>query len=134
MCNNVGKGPCRLLKLGFSHYKPPDTPIDETELYLSIIERDDKGRTYGLGWTPSGSNCRHTGAKAGAGSSRPISAHDEPIEMLRKDIKEMLTNLLWVMQDNTLCRDELLARTDRSHGAGSNGPTWDFIRASTRCS
>ncbi|KAK9111470.1 hypothetical protein Scep_018989 [Stephania cephalantha] len=33
----------------------PDTPIDETELYLSVVERDDKGRTYGLGWTPSGS-------------------------------------------------------------------------------
>ncbi|KAK9101591.1 hypothetical protein Scep_025021 [Stephania cephalantha] len=33
----------------------PDTPIDETDLYLSVVERDDKGRTYGLGWTPSGS-------------------------------------------------------------------------------
>ncbi|KAK9140770.1 hypothetical protein Scep_010451 [Stephania cephalantha] len=71
----------------------PDTPIDKTELYLSIVERDNKGQTYGLGWTPSGR--RHPGAGAGAGaeSSQHISAHDEPIELLRKDIKEMQTNL-----------------------------------------
>ncbi|KAK9148076.1 hypothetical protein Scep_006833 [Stephania cephalantha] len=82
-----------------------DTPIDETELYLSVVECDDKGRIYGLGWIPSGSRRRHTGA--GAGSSRPIYAHGEPIEQLRKDIKEMQTNILWVMQDNTLNREEL---------------------------
>ncbi|KAK9094954.1 hypothetical protein Scep_026423 [Stephania cephalantha] len=93
----------------------PDTPIDETELYLSVMERDDKGRTYGLGWTPSGSRRRHVGVGAGvragagdgAGSSRPIYAPNEPIELLRRDFKEMQTNLLWVMQDNTLTRDEL---------------------------
>ncbi|KAK9157335.1 hypothetical protein Scep_003909 [Stephania cephalantha] len=86
-----------------------DTPIDETELYLSVVERDDKGQTYGLGWTPSGSWLRHVGARAGdgAGSSRPISAPNEPIELLRRDFKEMQTNLLQVMQDNTLIRDEL---------------------------
>ncbi|KAK9147860.1 hypothetical protein Scep_006617 [Stephania cephalantha] len=97
----------------------PDTPIDETELYLSVVERDDKGHTYGLGWTPLRSRRRHVGAGAGAGagvgdgdgdgggSSRPVSAHDEPIELLRRDIKEMQTNLLRVMQDNTLNPDEL---------------------------
>ncbi|KAK9125415.1 hypothetical protein Scep_014261 [Stephania cephalantha] len=31
-----------------------DTPIDENKLYLSVVERDDEGRIYGLGWTPSG--------------------------------------------------------------------------------
>ncbi|KAK9147649.1 hypothetical protein Scep_006406 [Stephania cephalantha] len=44
----------------------PDTPIDETELYLSVVERDDKGRTYGLG-----SRRRHAtfgGARGGVGS------------------------------------------------------------------
>ncbi|KAK9147438.1 hypothetical protein Scep_006195 [Stephania cephalantha] len=86
----------------------PDTPIDETELYLSVVERDDKGRTYGLGWTPSGSRRRHAGAGGdGAGSSRPISAPNEPIELLMRDFKEMQTNLLRVMQDNTLTLDEL---------------------------
>ncbi|KAK9158272.1 hypothetical protein Scep_004846 [Stephania cephalantha] len=48
---------------------------------------------------------RHAGA--GARFSRPISAHDEPIELLRKDIKDMQTNLLRVMQDNTLSREEM---------------------------
>ncbi|KAK9112000.1 hypothetical protein Scep_019519 [Stephania cephalantha] len=72
--------------------------IDETELYLSVVKRDDKGRTYGLGWTPSGSRRRHGGTRAGAGvgSFQPISAHDEPIELLRRDITEMQKNLLRV--------------------------------------
>ncbi|KAK9100719.1 hypothetical protein Scep_024149 [Stephania cephalantha] len=30
-----------------------DTSIDESELYLSVVERDDKRRRYGLGWIPS---------------------------------------------------------------------------------
>ncbi|KAK9158503.1 hypothetical protein Scep_005077 [Stephania cephalantha] len=47
------------------------------------------------------------GAGAGAGSSHPISTHDEPIELLRKDINDMQTSLLRVMQHNTLGRDEL---------------------------
>ncbi|KAK9100424.1 hypothetical protein Scep_023854 [Stephania cephalantha] len=87
----------------------PDTPIDETELYLSVVERDDKGRTYRLVWTPSGSRLKHFGAGAGdvAGSYRPISAPNEPIELLRKDFKQMQTNIFQVMQDNTLTRDEL---------------------------
>ncbi|KAK9082971.1 hypothetical protein Scep_029442 [Stephania cephalantha] len=55
------------------------------------------------GWTPSRSRRRHAGAR----SSWPISAHDEPIELLRKDIKEMQTNLLRVIRDNTLDCDEL---------------------------
>ncbi|KAK9098336.1 hypothetical protein Syun_025381 [Stephania yunnanensis] len=46
---------------------------------------------------------QHGGARAGvgAGFSQPISAHDEPIELLRRDIKEMQTNLLWIIRDNT---------------------------------
>ncbi|KAK9140244.1 hypothetical protein Scep_009925 [Stephania cephalantha] len=63
-----------------------------------MIVHDDKGRTYGLGWTPSGSRRRH----AGAGSSRPIPANDGLIELLKRDIKEMQTNLLWVIEDKTL--------------------------------
>ncbi|KAK9166994.1 hypothetical protein Scep_002185 [Stephania cephalantha] len=59
---------------------------------------DDESR-----WTPLGSRRRH----AGTGSSRTISAHDEPIELLRKNIKEMQTNLLLVIQDNTFDHDEL---------------------------
>ncbi|KAK9140970.1 hypothetical protein Scep_010651 [Stephania cephalantha] len=88
-----------------------DTLIDELESYLSVVERDDKGRTYGLGWTPSGSRRRHVnvgvGASDGAGSSWPISAPNEPIELLRRDFNEMQTNLLRVMQDNTLTHNEL---------------------------
>ncbi|KAK9112224.1 hypothetical protein Scep_019743 [Stephania cephalantha] len=83
--------------------------IDETELYLSIVECDDKGRTYGLRWTPSWSRRRHVGAGAGVGarSSWPLSTHDEPIVLLRRDINEMQKNHIWVMQDNTLNHDEL---------------------------
>ncbi|KAK9094899.1 hypothetical protein Scep_026368 [Stephania cephalantha] len=39
-----------------------DIPIHDTELYLSIVEHDDKGRTYGLVGTPSGPRRRHVGA------------------------------------------------------------------------
>ncbi|KAK9167250.1 hypothetical protein Scep_002441 [Stephania cephalantha] len=94
----------------------PDTPIDETDLYLFVIERDDKGRTYGLGWTPSGSRRRHAtaggaggGARGGneAGSSRPIYSLNEPIELLRKDFQTMQTHILRVMQDHTLTLDQL---------------------------
>ncbi|KAK9125933.1 hypothetical protein Scep_014779 [Stephania cephalantha] len=73
----------------------PYTPIDETELYLFVVECDDKGRTYGLGWTPSGPRRRHAtvggaggrigggvGAGDGAGFSRPISSPNEPVELL----------------------------------------------------
>ncbi|KAK9140471.1 hypothetical protein Scep_010152 [Stephania cephalantha] len=81
----------------------PDMPIDETELYLSVMERDDKGQTYGLGWTPSQSRRRH----AGVGSSRPMSANDEPIEQLRGDIKEMQRSLLRVINDKIFDRDLL---------------------------
>ncbi|KAK9100795.1 hypothetical protein Scep_024225 [Stephania cephalantha] len=81
-----------------------DTPIDETELYLFVVEREDKGRTYGLGWTPSGSRRRHAGA--GAGSSRPMSTNDEPIEQLKGDIKEMQRSLLRVIYDKTLNREQ----------------------------
>ncbi|KAK9142269.1 hypothetical protein Syun_011669 [Stephania yunnanensis] len=76
-----------------AHQSHPDMPIDENELYLSNTEHDDKGRTYELWWTPSGSRRRH----ARTSSSQAISAHDEPIKLLRKDIiKEMQTNLLRV--------------------------------------
>ncbi|KAK9132943.1 hypothetical protein Scep_012471 [Stephania cephalantha] len=53
-----------------------DTLIDEIELYLSVMERDDKGHTYGLGWTQSGLWRRHAGARF----SRPMYANDEPIK------------------------------------------------------
>ncbi|KAK9149227.1 hypothetical protein Scep_007984 [Stephania cephalantha] len=90
-----------------------DTPIDETELYLPVVERDNKRQTYGLGWTPSGSQRRHATARGavgggggdGAGSSRPISSLNEPIELLRRDFQEMQTHILRVMQDHTLTQD-----------------------------
>ncbi|KAK9158787.1 hypothetical protein Scep_005361 [Stephania cephalantha] len=47
------------------------------------------------------------GGGDGAGSSRPISSPNEPIELLRWDFKEMQTQILRVMQDHTLTRDEL---------------------------
>ncbi|KAK9148778.1 hypothetical protein Scep_007535 [Stephania cephalantha] len=78
----------------------PDTSIDETELYLSVVERDDKGQTYRLGWTPSGSRRRHgtaggaAGGGDGVGSFRPISSPNEPIELLRRDFQEMRTHIL----------------------------------------
>ncbi|KAK9157560.1 hypothetical protein Scep_004134 [Stephania cephalantha] len=93
-----------------------DTPIDETELYLSIIERDDKRRTYGLGWTPSGSRRRHaTAGEAGGGagggdgarSSRPISSPNEPVKLLRRDFRTMQTHILRIMQDHTLTQYQL---------------------------
>ncbi|KAK9166428.1 hypothetical protein Scep_001619 [Stephania cephalantha] len=80
-----------------------DTPINETDLYLSVVEHDKKGQTYGLGWTPLGSRRRH----AEAGSSRPMFANNEPIKQLRGDIKEMKGSLLMVIQDITLDRDLL---------------------------
>ncbi|KAK9112223.1 hypothetical protein Scep_019742 [Stephania cephalantha] len=94
----------------------PDTPIDETELYLSVIERNDKGRTYGLGWTPSGSRRRRAtaggargggGGGDGTGSSRPISSPNEPVELLRRDFQEMQTHILRVMHDHTLTQVQL---------------------------
>ncbi|KAK9100863.1 hypothetical protein Scep_024293 [Stephania cephalantha] len=93
-----------------------DTPIDETELYLFVIERGDKGRTYGLGWTSSGSRRRHAtaggagggaGGGNGAGSSRPISSPYEPVELLWRDFQAMQTHILQVMQDHTLTQDQL---------------------------
>ncbi|KAK9168705.1 hypothetical protein Syun_000845 [Stephania yunnanensis] len=50
---------------------------------------------------------QHSEVEAGAGSFHLISAHDEPIELLRKDIKDIQTLLLRIMQDNTLARGEL---------------------------
>ncbi|KAK9121480.1 hypothetical protein Syun_019097 [Stephania yunnanensis] len=38
---------------------------------------------------------------------REVGGRREPIELLRRDIQEMRTNLLWVIQDNTLDHDEL---------------------------
>ncbi|KAK9166565.1 hypothetical protein Scep_001756 [Stephania cephalantha] len=90
----------------------PDTPINETDLYLSVVERDDKGRTYGLGWTPSGSRRKYATARGagggdGAGSSRPISSPNEPVELLRRDFQTMQTHILRVIQDRTLTQDQL---------------------------
>ncbi|KAK9082961.1 hypothetical protein Scep_029432 [Stephania cephalantha] len=72
-------------------------------LYLSVMERDDKGLTYGLRWTPSGSRCRHADTR----SSQPISANNEPIEQLRGDIKEMHISLLRVINDKIINRNQL---------------------------
>ncbi|KAK9125677.1 hypothetical protein Scep_014523 [Stephania cephalantha] len=87
----------------------PDTPIDETELYLSVVECDDKGHTCSLGWTPSGLRRRHTtaGGRDEAGSSRPISTPNESVELLRRDFQAMQTHILRVMEDHTLTQDQL---------------------------
>ncbi|KAK9148833.1 hypothetical protein Scep_007590 [Stephania cephalantha] len=50
-----------------------------------------------------GGHLRH----AGAGSSRPMSANDEPIEQLKGDIKEMQIYLLRVINNKTLDREQL---------------------------
>ncbi|KAK9089396.1 hypothetical protein Scep_028478 [Stephania cephalantha] len=96
---------------------PQDADLVDCSLVLGILsgrirefgEVGERCETYGLGWTPSGSRHRHSGARAGdvAGSSRPISAPNGPIELLRRDFKQMQTNILRVMQDNALTRDEL---------------------------
>ncbi|KAK9118983.1 hypothetical protein Scep_017076 [Stephania cephalantha] len=52
-------------------------PINETALYLSFIERDDKCHIYELRWTPSRSGRRHAGARC----SQPMHANNEPIEL-----------------------------------------------------
>ncbi|KAK9104382.1 hypothetical protein Scep_021226 [Stephania cephalantha] len=79
-------------------YFHPKDHDDVTFLY----QRVEKIVDIWIRWTPSGSQRRHVGAGAGvadgARSSWPISAHDEPIELLRRDIKEMQTNLLRVMR------------------------------------
>ncbi|KAK9138257.1 hypothetical protein Sjap_008851 [Stephania japonica] len=41
-------------RLELAQLHGPDTPIDEIELYLSVVEHNDKGQRFGLGWTPSG--------------------------------------------------------------------------------
>ncbi|KAK9162744.1 hypothetical protein Syun_003646 [Stephania yunnanensis] len=64
----------------------------------------------------NGSKSRHVGE----GSSRPIHAHDEPIKLMRKEIKEMQINLLQVIQNKTLdCNDlrELQGRLGRMEQA-----------------
>ncbi|KAK9101328.1 hypothetical protein Scep_024758 [Stephania cephalantha] len=86
--------------------------IDKTDLYLSVVECDDNGRTYGLGWTPSRSWRRHAtaggaGGGDGAGSSRLISSPNEPVELLRRDFQTMQTHILRVIQDYTLTQDQL---------------------------
>ncbi|KAK9166897.1 hypothetical protein Scep_002088 [Stephania cephalantha] len=99
---------CRRIELTQSQ---PDTPIDETELYLSVFERDNKGRTYGLGWTLSGSWRIHAttggaGGGDGARSSRLISTPNV-VELLWRDFQAMQTHILRVMQDHTLTQDQL---------------------------
>ncbi|KAK9158203.1 hypothetical protein Scep_004777 [Stephania cephalantha] len=46
------------------------------------------------------------GGRDGAGSSRPISSPNEPIELC-EDFQEMQTHILRVMQDHTLTQDQL---------------------------
>ncbi|KAK9099066.1 hypothetical protein Syun_026111 [Stephania yunnanensis] len=93
--------PNRHLELTQMH--GPDTLIDETELHLFIREHGNKGWRYGLGWTPSGSRCKH----AGVGSSQPMFANTEPIELLRKEIKKIQTNMSRMIEDKTLTCDQL---------------------------
>ncbi|KAK9163499.1 hypothetical protein Syun_004401 [Stephania yunnanensis] len=57
-------------------------------------------------WSGAGARAR-AGAGDGVESSRPISAPNEHIELLRRDFKEMQTNFFRVVQDNALIRDEL---------------------------
>ncbi|KAK9157173.1 hypothetical protein Scep_003747 [Stephania cephalantha] len=47
------------------------------------------------------------GGGDGAGSSRPISTPNEPVELFRKDFQAMQTHILRVMQDHTLTQDQL---------------------------
>ncbi|KAK9105425.1 hypothetical protein Scep_022269 [Stephania cephalantha] len=104
-----------VLDLGFRRIEltqsQPDTSIDETDLYLFVVERDDKGQTYGLGWTPSGRGAHMLLRGAGGGdearSSRPISSPNEPVELLQRDFQTMQTHILRVMQDHTLTQDQL---------------------------
>ncbi|KAK9112199.1 hypothetical protein Scep_019718 [Stephania cephalantha] len=100
-----------------------DTPIYETDLYLSVVERDDKGWTYGLGWTPSGSRRRHAtagGAGGGAGggdgarSSRPISSPNESVELLRRDFQMMQTHILRVQGQLRRMEQALMDRLEIS--------------------
>ncbi|KAK9096589.1 hypothetical protein Sjap_022086 [Stephania japonica] len=90
----------------------PDTPIDETELYLEIVQRNDKGRRFGIGWTPSGSKMRRHDE---AGSSRPIFADDEPFDQFKKEFKEMQTMILKMVNDTSVNRDQLLEMQGRLH-------------------
>ncbi|KAK9148584.1 hypothetical protein Scep_007341 [Stephania cephalantha] len=103
--------------------------VDDEAVYYKVAGECPKGRVYGLGslgrkkrkYADADASTSQVLAQrgmggmgnfmilryVGAGSSQPISANNEPIELLRKDIKEMLTKLLLVIQDNTLDRDQL---------------------------
>ncbi|KAK9167617.1 hypothetical protein Scep_002808 [Stephania cephalantha] len=93
--------------------QPPPTPTAAPMSHFAGRSVTTKGLTYGLGWTPSGSRCRHatfggaTGGGDGAGSSRPISSANELIELLRRDFQEMPTHILHVTHDHTLTQDQL---------------------------
>ncbi|KAK9094132.1 hypothetical protein Scep_025601 [Stephania cephalantha] len=94
----------RDIRTGLTQLQGPyHTPIDETELYLSVVERSGKGHVYGLWWTPLGSRRTHAGVR----SSRSMAANDEPIEQLRRVINEIQRSLLRVIQDKTLDLDQL---------------------------
>ncbi|KAK9103957.1 hypothetical protein Sjap_021211 [Stephania japonica] len=88
----------------------PDTPIDETELYLEIVQRNDKGRRFGLGWTPLRSKMRRHDE---AGSSRPILKDDEPFDQFNKEFEEMQAMILKMLNDTSLNRDQLLEMQGR---------------------
>ncbi|KAK9085705.1 hypothetical protein Sjap_026116 [Stephania japonica] len=88
----------------------PDTPIDETELYLEIVQRNDKGRRFGLGWTPSGSKMRRHDE---AGSSRPILKDDESFDQYNKEFKEMQAIILKMLNDSSVNHDQLLEMQGR---------------------
>ncbi|KAK9158284.1 hypothetical protein Scep_004858 [Stephania cephalantha] len=50
---------------------------------------------------------RGAGGGDGAGSSRPISSPNDPIELLRRDFQATQTHILQVMQDHTLTQYQL---------------------------
>ncbi|KAK9113881.1 hypothetical protein Syun_020678 [Stephania yunnanensis] len=70
--------------------------INETQLYIFVVGRDDKGRTYELGWTPKG---RHD---VGASSSQLMYAHYETIEQLRSDFERVQGQLLAVIRERNM--------------------------------
>ncbi|KAK9110172.1 hypothetical protein Sjap_018232 [Stephania japonica] len=83
----------------------PDTPIDETKLYLEIVQQNDKGQRFSLGWTTSGSTMRRPDE---VGPSCPIFADDEPFDQFEKEFKEMQAILLKLVDDTSVDRGQLL--------------------------
>ncbi|KAK9095154.1 hypothetical protein Scep_026623 [Stephania cephalantha] len=122
----LGRPPTALELCIYFHTKDHDG-VTFLDSRVEKIVCDDKGRTYGLGWTPS---CRGTGMlqpeEAGggdvAGSSRPISTPNEPSSFCGWTSGDVDTHSSGYA-DHTLTQDQLREVQDplESHGAGSNG-------------